>query len=931
MNQIHIKLLIISLLCLNLIFSQYNPPIQNFTPELYQAGDQNWKISQDDSNRVYVANNFGLLEFNGINWKLHPTPNNTIMRSVLAKNNEVYTGAYMDFGYWLRQKDGQLTYTSLVKSLNFKMIEDEQVWNILTHKQFVIFQSLNRLIIYDQIKRKLRTFTPVTGILTVFIASGNIYYQDNNLSLYKIENEKSQIFISANKLNNDHVVGISETPKGTLLVTRDNGLFLFKDKLVPLNATLSNTLANDVIFCFAKTKRGELILGSIKNGVYVLTSNGDLIRHIGGEQGLLNSTVLSVLADTQNGLWLGLDNGLTYVSLVSPTLLHNINQQPIGTVYTTKIADNILYVGTNQGLYYKRFDSKEKLMPVIGLEGQVWNLQLINGELFCSHDKGAFVVTKNRAKPLFTKYGVWLFKQVNNNQLIAGTYNGLHLFERDDSSWQYLKSIKDFEISSRYFEYLNEKEIFVSHEYKGVFELTLDPENQVVIDVKQIPKVPASLFASMVMFQGTLCYFSNQGFFEFDKQSERFVRNTDVSNVFTDINFTSGKMVVDRDKYLWLFERNNLIRLEKAALSDAYVINKYPLSYEMRKTNTGFENISHVAMEEYLVGTSTGFFIFDTSKINTYTPNIVLSSLKVSSKNGEQMNLNLEEEVILSSRFNSVEATYFLSNNQVGDKVLFQYKLEGYSDKWTNWSERATVNYSNLKFGTYTLNARAMVGDVVSDKVFEMPFKIDRPWYFSSIALLIYATFMLFLFRVINNRYTTYYRVEQEKLIEENKRKLNLMALKQNEEIMRIKNEQLEDNIEQKNKELAISTMVMIKKNQFMNALLNDLNPSAKDPIVARVIRIIKRSLKNDDDWEFFEQAFDNADKDFLKRLKELHALLTNHDLKLCAYLRLNLSSKEIAPLLNISVKSVDIKRYRLRKKMNLEHDQNLTEYILSL
>ena len=70
------------------------------------------------------------------------------------------------------------------------MIEDEQVWNILTHKQFVIFQSLNRLIIYDQIKRKLRTFTPVTGILTVFIASGNIYYQDNNLSLYKIENEK---------------------------------------------------------------------------------------------------------------------------------------------------------------------------------------------------------------------------------------------------------------------------------------------------------------------------------------------------------------------------------------------------------------------------------------------------------------------------------------------------------------------------------------------------------------------------------------------------------------------------------------------------------------------------------------------------------------------------------------------------------------------
>ena len=157
------------------------------------------------------------------------------------------------------------------------------------------------------------------------------------------------------------------------------------------------------------------------------------------------------------------------------------------------------------------------------------------------------------------------------------------------------------------------------------------------------------------------------------------------------------------------------------------------------------------------------------------------------------------------------------------------------------------------------------------------------------------------------------------------------MELRQNEEIMRIKNEQLEDNIEQKNKELAISTMAMIKKNQFMNALLNDLEPAAANPTVLRVLRTIKRSLKNDDDWEFFEQAFNNADKDFLKRLKELHPALTNHDLKLCAYLRLNLSSKEIAPLINISVKSVDIKRYRLRKKIALQHDQNLTEYILSL
>ena len=69
----------------------------------------------------------------------------------------------------------------------------------------------------------------------------------------------------------------------------------------------------------------------------------------------------------------------------------------------------------------------------------------------------------------------------------------------------------------------------------------------------------------------------------------------------------------------------------------------------------------------------------------------------------------------------------------------------------------------------------------------------------------------------------------------------------------------------------------------------------------------------------------------FIKKIKSLHPELTPNDLRLCAYLRLNLPSKEIAPLLNISHRSVEVKRYRLRKKMNLDHKENLTEYILNL
>ena len=97
------------------------------------------------------------------------------------------------------------------------------------------------------------------------------------------------------------------------------------------------------------------------------------------------------------------------------------------------------------------------------------------------------------------------------------------------------------------------------------------------------------------------------------------------------------------------------------------------------------------------------------------------------------------------------------------------------------------------------------------------------------------------------------------------------------------------------------------------------------------MVKKINKSLNDKDDWEFFEEAFNHADKDFFKKVKDIHPELTSNDLRFCVYLRLNLSSKEIAPLLNISHRSVEIKRYRLRKKINLDNKVNLNNYFIGL
>jgi len=236
-----------------------------------------------------------------------------------------------------------------------------------------------------------------------------------------------------------------------------------------------------------------------------------------------------------------------------------------------------------------------------------------------------------------------------------------------------------------------------------------------------------------------------------------------------------------------------------------------------------------------------------------------------------------------------------------------------------------------LGFGEYTFKVRGQVGNKMSTNEDSFSFTILGPWYYSNWAMLFYILSIMVLAFIIHKLYKSYYKKQQALLIKENSKKLKQKKLKAQKKIIQITNEKLREEVESKNRELAISTMSIIKKNEFLNAIKDQLRESNDNPQVRAVIRTINRNINNADDWKFFEDAFNNADKDFLKKVKNLHPELTSNDLKLCAYLRLNLASKEIAPLLNISVRSVEVKRYRLRKKMQLPHESGLTDYILQL
>ncbi|MFT6731628.1 MAG: AraC family chitin signaling transcriptional activator, partial [Glaciecola sp.] len=233
----------------------------------------------------------------------------------------------------------------------------------------------------------------------------------------------------------------------------------------------------------------------------------------------------------------------------------------------------------------------------------------------------------------------------------------------------------------------------------------------------------------------------------------------------------------------------------------------------------------------------------------------------------------------------------------------------------------------------YVFKVRAKFADSLLKNTKSYSFTVLRPWYLTSTSLFFYLIIGIVLAHFAHKKYTSYYVMKESKLIEENTRLLEIKELENEQEIMRVINEQLSEDVDTKSRELAVSTMSLNSKNELLAFIKEDLKKSNDDDTrsLKSVISTINKNITGSDSWSVFKEAFENTDKEFLKKIKSSHRSLTSSDLRLCAYLRLNLSSKEIAPLLNISVRSVEIKRYRLRKKMNLSHEDGLVEYILAV
>ena len=912
--------------------AQEFPPIEVFTAKDYNAGNQNWSIAQASDKTIFIANNKGLLQYNGARWNLYATQNQSIIRSVAVIHDKVYTGSYMDFGFWEQDSYGDLVYTSLGNVLEEDFIQDEEFWNIIPMDEWILFQSLDRLYIYNTKANNFRIIDSDSRITKVYKVNGVIYFQRLNQGFYKIENGRAVLVSNDPIVTDNEIINVFGVFDKLLMLTKQNGFYLFGDNsFEKWDIEAWELLSEASVYSAIQLRNGNFIIGTISDGIIKVDKDGNLLFWMNQENGLSNNTVLSLFEDEYENIWMGLDNGVDVLNLKSPYKVYNDRNGKLGTIYTSAKTEKYLYLGTNQGLFYKPFGTNDSFNLIAGTEGQVWVLKTFGDTLLCGHDNGTYQIFEEQAVKIASENGTWDIKTIEQSPklLLQGNYNGLSLLEFQNGQWRFKQKIKGFDISSRYFEFSKPDELLVSHEYRGVFKLKLSDNLQEVLSYVQ-DEVPISIGSGLFKYKEKVMYANNEGIYNY--QDNAFVKDSLLQTYFSVDNYVSGKLIFDSAKNrLWTFFNDQLVYVEPGNLTEEPQINNIALPANLRKSNSGFENILSLDDDSYLLGNTEGYIIVDLQQPEPKDYMVHIDKVSFSILNHDETSLKLEESPELKNNENNLHFLFSVSDYNSLVPSFYQYRLKDISNDWSNWSEDTSVFFENLSYGDYTFEVRAKIGDYITENIASYAFSIEKPWYLKPLAIVGYILLFILIIGLVQLFNNKYYKKQQAALLTQKERELEYKEMENKRQLVEFKNQNLQQDIENKNRELGMATMNLVKRNELLNDIKNELTKTKTEKDIKNVIKLIDKNLNDSKDWKLFEEAFNNVDKDFLKRIKKTHPSLTPNDLKLCAYLRLNLSSKEVAPLLNISYRSVEVKRYRLRKKMDLPHESSLTNYILEI
>ena len=921
----------------------------NHTTHHYHAGNQNWAVAQGKDKVIYIGNEHGLLTFDAANWRLHHLPNNLSVKSILtvddAGEEKIYIGSFEEFGYFRKNKKNELQYHSLKYLIKDYELYNDEVWTINRIGDNVFFQTFSSFFIFNETDQSVKSFKPFPAPLFFFTVNDQLYAQFIDDDFYVFDGEQFQLLIARERVNNDNIVSALSFKDEVLLFTSSNGIYSYNPKtdvLTHKSTAMDALLKNETVNRVVSLSDTTFALGTLNNGIYALNTDGELQWRINQNNGLYNNTVLGLFVDKEHNLWAALDNGVASIQTNSNISVFEPAQTGIGMTDDILVKNNQLYLATNQGIYYYA-ENEKKLTQLPGFNIQSWFIRDFDDQIITGNNTGTAFVEHNRKIDIpETSTGgtdIKAMKIHDKDFLLESTYTSFQVYFRNNQNkWTFSHKVGNFFDLISQIEYDHAGNIWASHMYKGIYKIRLDEKLERVIQndfysILDSTKLPAMPIRTMKL-RGRIVIADGNSFFTYDDIAQKIVPYEQLNRQLQNLTDTR-KISAVNDSTFW-FLRTDEYTLVRLSADQYSIIDRIPFAILNNPPNTGRGNI-------FVDNNGISYFCLN-GGVGRYKPVGVEKTGRTEIGISNIASYNRKRDLRSNLVVKQGNIINYAENNMI---VQFQYPdfskkkftiecfLENYDTRWINTSPDLSVSYPNLPAGNYKLNARVINDVGLKTSELSITFKIKGPWYKTGWAYTAYLLILLFIFYFSIRAYIAMAVKKQNKLYEQKEKERVSQLNKQDKVIAEMKSERLENDLMHKSKELASASMLIINHEELLNKLKTEIQEQVRTSKMNRsygisLIKIIDTNISDEDEWSVFQENFDLIHENFFRKLTTQYPSLTPGDLRLCALLRLNYSSKEIAKMLNLSLRGIESARYRLRKKLALNEEENLTSFIIN-
>ncbi|MCX6558672.1 MAG: PAS domain S-box protein [Candidatus Aminicenantes bacterium] len=766
------------------------PYIRSYDPKEYGAQAQNWAIIQDKRGVIYIGNGDGVLEYDGISWRLIPSKNKTAIRSLAVDDaGRVYVGAQGEIGYLAPDETGKMRFVSLNDLIETSHQAFLDVWDIYVTSQGVFFNSRANLFLLAN--NHIKVWKAQTGFHRAFLVYGRLFIRQDDVGLMELSRDKLVLVKGGERFAFEKIyvmlpfdmpkAGDSTVTAGRVLIgTRDQGFFLYDGAtLSPFPTAADTFLKKNLLYHGVLLNDGTLALATLQGGMACISRDGKMLSILDKTAGLIDNTVLRIQPDQQSGLWLTHNKGLSRIEWPAPLTIFDERSGLKGSVLFLHGHKGTMYVGTSQGVYVLQppWRKSSPASPgyrfecIAGMKSQTFNLLSFGGILLATGING---VSEIRGREAFlvrpsNVIAMSLFRSRSDPaRVFVGLQDGLASMVRrgeDQGRWIDEGKITGINEEIRNMAEMEDGRLWLGTQAQGILRITFSRDWQggasgpspLVERFGSDQGLPIGLDYHVHTMGGTYVFGTPQGVYRFDETAKHFSPDPRFARLFPDGFRKVLAWREDSQGRIWMDSIEKTRRIYEAGAAvlqpdGSYRWEKTPF---LRIGETAIETIHADADGVVWFGGSEGLSRYDPRIPKDYTPAYSALIRRVEKARGQLLfggaSAAMGSKTIPALKYteNSLRFEFALTAFDEPEANRYKIRMDGLDREWSDWTAQNMKEYMNLPEGSYVFRVKAR--NIYQQESGEDTFKITvippfwKTWWFRVLVALAIVSLVVFV------------------------------------------------------------------------------------------------------------------------------------------------------------------------------------------